>query len=322
MTNDFAYDPLDLENRTFRLVRLGKGQTGDPIQCELFHAYVGDREDDMEYEALSYTWGGMDKPCSISMNNQVMCITSNLFQALEHLRNDEEDRVLWIDALCIDQENPKERGHQVRQMASIYERARQVIFWLGTATHKTDRAFSYMREFEKEALKYSCNYWEPSDERWQIIWSTVETQLQKEYSLNKVMQRTDYDALLNRDWFDRIWIIQEVAKARSARVVCGTKSVSTRVFALFPSLIGVQPTPHRQAVLDIMPGPLRKFSWWLWDQNLETLLRKFQGSKATDPRDMVYALLGISTDANNTKALASDYSKTPGEVARTTIAFL
>jgi len=59
---------------------------------------------------------------------------------------------LWVDALCIKQEDVKERGHQGRQMASIYERARQVNFWLGTATTITDRAFNHMQQLEKATI--------------------------------------------------------------------------------------------------------------------------------------------------------------------------
>lgn len=318
MSSEFIYEELDLESPSFRLIRLCRGG-GSPIECELLHAYVGHDEDRMEYEAVSYTWGDLATPYTIRVDGQEVHITQNLSEVLEHLRLTDEDRFLWIDALCINQEDAKERGHQVRQMASIYERARQVIFWLGTATVSTDRAFEHLKRFEKVTLNYSCNEWRPSDERWQFIWSTVDIQIHRNPGADTAMLLADFETIFNRQWFDRIWIIQEVAKARSARVVCGAKSASARIFALIPSVLSGLQTPRCQAVLDIMPGPSRKSSWWLKDRDLETLLRRFIGSKATDPRDMVYALLGISSDS---EGLFPDYTKSWIQVTNSTMAFL
>jgi hypothetical protein len=92
-------------------------------------------------------------------------------------------------------------------------------------------------------------------------------------------------------------VLQEVANARVAMVVCGSKSISTRTFALVPSLLELQVDHHCQAVLDIMPAPSRKESCWSQKRDLHTLLVKFRGSKGTDPRDMVYVMLGMSSDA-------------------------
>lgn len=241
---------------------------------------------------------------------------------MKRFRTGHEDRVLWIDALCIDQGNPQERGHQVRQMASIYERARQVIFWLGPATRKTNRIVSYMQQLETLALGFGCNDWRPSDLKWRFLWSNVEKQLTKTYGISKSRQRSDYIVLLERPWFNRMWILQEVAKARSAIVMCGTRCVSARIFALTPGLLKVQPIPSRQAVLEIMPGPSRRCSWWLRNQGMGTLIHKFRGSEASDPRDMVYALLGISSDAKDADTLQPDYSKDVQDVVWDTLAFL
>ena len=133
------------------------------------------------------------------------------------------------------------------------------------------------------------------------------------------LKHTEYEALSSQDWFNRTWIIQEVAKARSARVVCGTMSVSARIFAVVPSSVGVKPRSLHQAVLDIMPGHSRTYSWWSQGQDLYTLLRMFQDSKATDPRDKVYSLLNIPSDAYNAETLIPDYNQTPDQVASVTV---
>lgn len=102
-----------------------------------------------------------------------------------------------IHALCIDQDNPTERDHQVRQMASVYKRDRQVVFWLGTATAEIDRAFCYMRHPEREALRYPCKDWQTFDERWHFLWSTVEIQVNRDSELNKAMQQFDCCAIFD-----------------------------------------------------------------------------------------------------------------------------
>lgn len=195
-----------------------------------------------------------------------MPVTKSLLLALQDLRQPHEDRIMWIDAICIDQDNDKERGHQVLQMASIYKNAEKVVIWLGPATELTDVVFDYMSEVEIQAVKHACRDWNVTNERSLTIWKSV-TSLPDDCSfhrssvLRRESQRQGLHELLNRPWLNRVWIIQEVANARAAEVACGTKSVSARTFALIPILIGIEPSPHYQAILDVMPGPTRRNSW-------------------------------------------------------------
>jgi ankyrin repeat protein len=319
----FEYKPIDLQGRSFRLVQLFKAEYG-PVRCELFDARLDDEEDIIDYEALSYTWGGTYKPHEIEINGRILPVTKNLSLALRSLRYPHQDRILWIDAICIDQNNDRERGHQVLQMASIYKKAEQVIIWLGPATTETDLVFNHMSQFEKESVKHVCKDWKVSDERWVDLWDSVQPPSDDRESklISRHQQQEGLTELLTRSWFDRVWIIQEVVNARAAKVTCGTKSVSARIFALSPFLVGLSPNPHCQAILDVMPGPTRKYSWWTQNQDLYTLLLKFRGSEASDPRDKIYALLGISSDAFTTGFLKPDYEKSEVEVIQDTVAFL
>jgi ankyrin repeat protein len=317
----FEYKSVDLKDSSFRLVRLLYGEDG-PIQCELFDTWLRDTNVTIEYEALSYTWGGMDKPYEIEIHGRGMSVTENLLLALRRLRYPDRDRILWIDAICIDQTNHGERVHQVRQMASIYKRAEQVVIWLGPPTSEIDLVFRHMHGLEEEALKHASNSWNPSDQRWQDLWTTVQLLLGNVRGDSIPQLREGLRSLLSRSWFKRAWIIQEVAMARSARVMCGTKSVSARIFAIFPGLLGITPDTHCQAILDIMPGPSRKHSWWTQTRDLHTLLRKFRDSEATDLRDVIYALLGISSDGCDTDILVPNYKEPVEEIVRATVAFL
>ena len=314
----FRHEPINLEGHSFRLLRLlaGFGEA----QCEIIHAYLDD-ESIIEYEALSYAWEGSYKPYDIEVNGRVMAVTKSLSLALHNLRYLHQDRILWVDAICIDQTNDKERGHQVNQMGAIYKKAEKVLVWLGSATPETDSVFDDMNCFQKESSKYACGNWEVSDERWQGIMSSLHPSNNME-NTPTTTQKQGLEDLLTRPWFDRMWIIQEVANARAAWVVCGAKSVLARTFALFPYLLGIAPSRNCQAILDVMPGPTRNHSWWTKSHDLNTLLRKFKGSKASDPRDKLYALLGISSDQFIEGFPVPDYEKSEREVLLDTVTFL
>lgn len=116
--DSFKHEPIDLKGPAFRLLRLLKG--GEPdIKCELFQAWLhSDRV--IPYEALSYTWGGTEISASIKINGRTLNVTENLYLALQYLYSQKTDRILWVDAICINQGNKKERGHQVQQIVDIY----------------------------------------------------------------------------------------------------------------------------------------------------------------------------------------------------------
>ncbi|KAK2754755.1 ankyrin repeat and sam domain containing protein 6 [Colletotrichum kahawae] len=168
----FNYDPLDLFKRGIRLLRLLKSYAG-PICCELFEVQVTERGCDTPYEALSYVWGSSDLTHRIEVNGKELSITANLHVALSHLRLIDADRVLWVDAVCIDQNNHKERGHQVQQMGDIYHQARQVVVWLGEATSETDAFMTVLQklraDMESEGSPYRNwvpKYDNPSQKYW------------------------------------------------------------------------------------------------------------------------------------------------------------
>jgi hypothetical protein len=317
----FDYDSINLARPAFRLARLLAG-SGTAIECEIFQAWFDQPEDIMPYEALSYTWGSTEKTDKIKINACEFDVTQNLYLALQYLRLENEDRILWIDGLCIDQMNGKEKGHQVQQMGNIYRRAERVIIWLGPATYDTNVLMDSIKQLEEESINYSRNNWRSLDQAWRDIWSNVQPKLRNIHSDVEVRQRNGLESLFKRSWFSRVWILQEVANARRAVVVCGVKSVSARTFAIVPSLIGVTPPPHCQSILDIMPGPLREESWWSQKRDLRTLLLKFAKTAASDPRDNIYALLGLSSDACNSDLLRADYSKSVQEVIKDVVLFL
>src|SRR5262245_60479761 len=111
--SNFLYPPLGNSNDSYRVLQLLPGKADEQVECKIFHVKIGD--DCVKYEALSYTWGNPTKIHQIPLllNGQEVWITRNLSAALRCLRNDKEPRNLWIDAICINQQDIPERQSQV-----------------------------------------------------------------------------------------------------------------------------------------------------------------------------------------------------------------
>ncbi|PTB63321.1 HET-domain-containing protein [Trichoderma citrinoviride] len=310
---EYKYEPLNLDCAAIRLLRLHHGLRG-PISCELFQAELHRRENTVAYEALSYAWGSPNRTGSIIVNGCHMTVTFNLHQALLHLRQEDEDRVLWVDAVCIDQANNKEKGHQVAQMGGIYKEADRVIFRLGRGSYETDTFMDSLQLLQQASVKLGCRDWSRQDVRWENIWARSQSKVY--YSGLENMQRRGLEEILTRPWFRRVWILQEVAFARAGIVSCGRKAVSASLFSLAPLLLRVTPDAHCQSVIDLMPSQWRETSRWSRSQTLHVLLIEFGGSDATDPRDLVYALRAMSADLRDTTTLMPDYGKCEQDLVR------
>ncbi|PON27151.1 hypothetical protein TGAM01_v204100 [Trichoderma gamsii] len=321
--SEYAYEPIDFSGPAIRLLRLCRG-TGSEIACELFQASLCERDDSISYEALSYTWGLPDVRDNIVVNGKPLSVTVNLYLALQQLRQRDEDRILWIDAVCINQKDLKERSHQVQMMGEIYKQADRVVFWLGSGTDETNVFMKSMELLQRQSIRQQCRSWTRQDDRWKTLWGEIQLELSFSYEKSTLedIQRQGLKILLDRPWFRRVWILQEVANAKAALLCCGTRSVSTRVFAIAPLMLDVSPSAHCQAVLDIMPGIWRETTWWNKSNSLYTLLKMFGTSEATESRDLIYALRGISSDARHSKALLPDYEKSEEQLTRDVIRFI
>jgi ankyrin repeat protein len=203
-------------------------------------------------------------------------------------------------------------------MASIYSKAERIVIWLGPSTEETDLFMDAAAEFSKACLKQEHANWIPHEEHWIYVWKSI---LNKRL-YNKEAVCRGLESLLDRPWFKRIWVLQEVANARIADVVCGSKSIPAKTFVLASQITGVTPNPHCQAVLDIMPGASRNRSWWTQKRDLRTLLAKFGASEASDSRDIIYALLGMSTDACASGFVYPNYEVSLEQAIHNTMLFL
>ena len=172
----YSYSPLP--PRTIRLLHLMPHDgNGDLIRCHLIEYSIQETWERADlYEALSYCWGGSDKPCSISIGESCLPITANLHAALLRLRHRLIGRFLWVDAVCINQDDKVEQAQQVRFMAEIYSKASRVIVWLGEAAA------------EAGTLKAICALGDRSE------------------NSSKKLHRGAVLALFYLSWFRRIWV--------------------------------------------------------------------------------------------------------------------
>ncbi|KUJ24526.1 uncharacterized protein LY89DRAFT_605205, partial [Mollisia scopiformis] len=132
-SEEYTYTPF--ENTTeIRLLTIHAGKAEDPVTCSLD---VWDLENEPIYEALSYCWGPGNSETMV-LNGILFRLRENLWSALWHLREQGKDRLIWADAVCINQKDIPERNSQIRLMKDIYKRATRVIAWLGTSSEDSD----------------------------------------------------------------------------------------------------------------------------------------------------------------------------------------
>ncbi|KAK6442070.1 hypothetical protein LTR95_001689 [Oleoguttula sp. CCFEE 5521] len=112
-----------------RLLTLCAGFADDPIACDLTASAITAKT---KYEALSYVWGTSQAAYNITVNGEPgFNVTENLHRALARLRLKDQSRVLWVDAVCINQTDLAEKADQVSRMDDIYTHAERVLIWLG-----------------------------------------------------------------------------------------------------------------------------------------------------------------------------------------------
>lgn len=153
------------------------------------------------YEALSYVWGAPNPARIIYIGDNYLEITPDLHTALLRLRDYSFPRIIWIDAICINQQDNGEKGVQIQSMAWIYASAKRVLVFLGEAADGSDEALDSIRTIGMQPGHNSS-----------------------EDTIRAV------SLLLQREWFQRIWVLQEVAAARHITVICGSTEVDAQAF--------------------------------------------------------------------------------------------
>jgi hypothetical protein len=130
MASLYQYEPLSHDDET-RLLHLEPGSGDDDIRFTLRPVRLGDKP---SYEAISYCWGDARVTREVYCEGKLLVVTNSLYTALKRLRKEDAVRVLWADAVCINQEDIPEKNKQVRLMSRIYAQPSAVLIWLGDDT--------------------------------------------------------------------------------------------------------------------------------------------------------------------------------------------
>lgn len=304
-----------------RVLTLFKGTFDEGLLVRLEPAQLRP-ESPPQFEALSYVWGSPENPSQVTATTgkhvYTLSITRNLEVALRHLRYSDKDRVLWIDAVCIDQANLLERSHQVANMATVYELAERVVVWLGPEADDSSLAIDTLRHLGSRVavdwLSYTLAPAEgvgPDD----LHWSDRSTFPYSERELSAI------ESLLKRTWFLRLWVVQEVRFANEeAVVVCGYSTMRWRTL-LDVLLCFLLKNSRRLAMLD------DNQRHWFLDSYLDVqhpvltpqmsqLFHQANFLKCSDDRDRVYALTPLTGLSLNALGIVPDYTAATSEVYR------
>jgi hypothetical protein len=136
-----------LPHRSIRVLTIQSARQPDAqIRGKLSVLHLGD-EARTNFSALSYVWGNDgDESFSILCAGIIVPVLPNLYSALFHLRNRLGTFTIWVDAICINQEDDGEKEHQIPLMGEIYAKSEYVYVWLGSGSMKTERAMEYLRQ--------------------------------------------------------------------------------------------------------------------------------------------------------------------------------
>ncbi|KAL9045503.1 MAG: hypothetical protein Q9214_001459, partial [Letrouitia sp. 1 TL-2023] len=202
------YHPLKKIRREIRLLHISPGQkVTESIKCHLSVASLDDRP---VYEALSYVWGDPRVTKSINLGGRSFRVRKNLWTALKAIRISDTSRTIWIDAICIDQDDKEERSEQVKLMGEVYRGAEKVIAWLGDDTDDVEHAFSVIKAMSDFPDLHFDPRVPPHHDRAVLEPESIESLVQ----------------FLDRDWWKRVWTFQEMALASRLEIRFGHRTLT------------------------------------------------------------------------------------------------
>ncbi|KAI0387910.1 heterokaryon incompatibility protein-domain-containing protein [Hypomontagnella monticulosa] len=339
--------PLDPSRREIRLLKIDPDIHESSVHAELFTASF---EQDMpEFRAISYAWDLNGPKKTIVVNGIQFEICENIYVLLKKIPRQSTYTVnLWIDTICINQEDLCERNTQVPLMKDIYSKASRVLVWLGDGNESTDLAFAVMNKF---------NTW------WNLDLGSINLENDDMQTIEQLYMRnlkhfvnksTPVVSLIrglidifSREWFRRTWTLQEVAlPPNDPLVLCGDSSVSWSCLGIaHDRMIRELGLPAISRFLRLYGGlgdeelaKVHKF-----DENfrpitaakIRSLYRSLDRDHdqlavyihhasrqiSTDPRDKIYGLLGLGSSMAH-QFIPVDYKKTLQDICLDAFKFL
>lgn len=352
----FRYAPLvDCERpgcpKSIRLLELLPGQPNSIISTRLIDSTLTyHRSHESWYEprggyewpghrgfaALSYEWGTATSTSTILVNGQALHIRQNLWNFLtqiRRIRSDSLPALLWIDSICINQEDIGEKNSQVQLMHKIYAQAEEVLVWLGDTAHLSTEVFQRLRQQVARAEAGDENFRskEPIASRTGNVRAIMRNTAQHFKRQSDLAERffTGDKRLMvallkvcRRTYWTRAWIIQECLNAKAVTLFCGSESLPHDAFPFVGALCEqLQNSVSAKGALEFnaspflgsdLANPVNRDAndaanrvveltnrWHIGRHSgLESLLQSYHGSACSNLHDKVYAFLGLSTEGD------------------------
>jgi hypothetical protein len=178
-----------------RLVVLYPGHKSDDLVCDIIHSNLLDKP---AYEAVSYTWATLEGDASLSAHvfcrGKKIAVTKNCESMLRTMRRQGTNRMIWVDAICIDQENSEEKNHQVRLMATIYSNASQVVAYLGPTNQEISGSINRVMDHLEGNFAAMVNR-------------------------TDVQNSLDVTTFLRMPYFDRVWVRTTLTEVRPRTIL-------------------------------------------------------------------------------------------------------
>lgn len=267
---------------------------GEPvIKCQLLTHRVGQTP---PYVGLSYTWGDSGSRRSILIGSSIFHATENLVVALQHLQQDDMTVILWIDALCINQHDDVEKSEQVQRMGSIFHNAAIILAWLGPEAPESNAALQSLRA-EKDRQREWVDF--------------------AEDKLHETVPVSPLLSLIERPWFKRVWVMQEVCLNRKTLFICGRTCVEKGSviygITLFGAALARISPRFLTPIYSRFASRREKFTNYFSAKGTSVTLGFGAYLEASEPRDFVYSHFGMISDLEAI-GLKVDYNKPVHEI--------
>jgi hypothetical protein len=274
------------------------------MQCSLKDATLAEYRDDIadHYVALSYVWGDANDKRCIMVDGKRFNITASLDSALRHIRDARRVLRVWADGVCINQNDAVERNRQVRLMGEIYSTAEHTIIYLGVSSPECEFVLKNIKTLLSESQEKSL----------------------KNPITGKHIESIIEDDILAHAWFNRVWIFQELLLSKDPWLQCGVTRIRWEIFCNYvlcsvsslwkPESRIVLENMNKSRIKLKMPSETGvdnsdKASNAIPDTSLLTYMSIRRGYGVSDPRDMVYAHVGL-TPTKTRHTISIDYDKT------------
>lgn len=295
----YTYGQLDRYRKEVRILLLAPGSGTGILECKLKHVFL-DQSPPPLYETISYVCGEPQIRSAIKLHGTETQVLASSEVALRRMRLPTKERALWIDAICINQEDTDERNHQVGMMYAIYTTTFRNLIWLGEDDGHTAKAISSMKKILNDIEAATQGSVKLRD----LLWDTYG---QRQYSRTALPFDFDASSLVQffrSPWFFRLWIVQEASLAPCsvchrgefeiplAHILRAASWIRYNWLSL-PELTFQEGIPYAAAIFDSADRECGFFHHFHGRQSMSDLLDNLTEFQAWDPRDHVFAILGL-----------------------------